>query len=159
MLILDMRRFRSILALCLVLVTTMLVSCGSPTPVAKGPLYSDIQLEQIQKSAADIQGLRDRLLELPPLIQANEWVDVGSFIHGPLGELRAKMARLARTLAPDAQTSALKAAKDVFGHLNTIDEAAQTRDITKALRNYNEALKDFDVFFSQLPGSLNSFVP
>jgi photosystem II protein PsbQ len=149
--VLDMRRFRSILALCLVLVTILLVSCGSPTSVAKGPLYTDVQLTQIQKSAVDIQELRDRLLELPPLIQANDWVDVGAFIHGPLGELRAKMARLSRALVPDAQISASKSAKDVFGHLNAIDEAAQTRDVQKALRNYNEALKDFDVFFSQIP--------
>jgi photosystem II protein PsbQ len=151
MTVLGMGRFRRIVTLCLVLVTTFLVSCGSPTPVAKGPLYSDLQLEQIQKSAADIQALRDSLLQLPPLIQANDWVNVSSFIHGPLGELRAKMARLARTLVPDAQASALKAAKDVFGHLNVIDEAAQTRDIPKALRNYNEALKDFDAFLSQIP--------
>ncbi len=149
--VLDMRRFRSILALCLVLVTTLLVSCGSPTPVAKGPLYSDLQLTQIQKSAADIQELRDRLIELPPMIQANKWVDVGTFIHGPLGELRAKMARLSRTLVPKAQDSAAKAAKDVFGHLNAIDEAAQAQDIQKALKNYNEALKDFDAFFNVIP--------
>jgi photosystem II protein PsbQ len=148
---LGMRRFRSILALCLVLITTLLVSCGSPTPVAKGPLYTDVQLEQIQKSTADIQELRDRLVELPPLIQAQEWVDVGSLIHGPLGELRAKMARLARTLVPDAQSSALKSAKDVFGHLNAIDEAAQSQDVQKALKNYNGALKDFETFFTLIP--------
>ncbi|HEY9643170.1 MAG TPA: photosystem II protein PsbQ [Coleofasciculaceae cyanobacterium] len=146
-----MRRFRSILTVCLILVTTLLVSCGSPTSVAKGPLYTDVQLEQIQKSVADIRELRDRLVELPPMIQAQDWVDVGSLIHGPLGELRAKMARLARTLAPDAQASASKSAKDVFGHLNAIDEAAQTRDIQKALRNYNEALKDFETFFNLIP--------
>ncbi|NJR65331.1 MAG: photosystem II protein PsbQ [Leptolyngbyaceae cyanobacterium CRU_2_3] len=146
-----MGRFRAILTWCLVLFTALLVSCGSPTSVAKGPLYTDTQLEQIQKSATDIRDLRDRLIELPPLIQSQDWVDVGSFIHGPLGELRARMARLSRTLAPDAQASALKSAKDVFGHLTAIDEAAQTRDIQKALKNYNEALKDFDAFFNLIP--------
>jgi photosystem II protein PsbQ len=131
--------------------TTLLVSCGSPTPVAKGPLYTDSQLEQIQKSVTEIRELRDRLVELPPMIQSQDWVDVSSLIHGPLGELRAKMARLARTLAPDAQASALESAKDVFGHLISIDEAAQSRDIQKALKNYNGTLKDFDTFFDQIP--------
>lgn len=148
---LDMRRFRSLVALCLVLMTTFLVSCGSAPPVAKGPLYSPTQLEQIRKSSAEVQELRDRLVELPPLVQQQEWIDVGNFIHGPLGELRTRMSRLSRSLVPEAQASAAKAAKDVFGHLNAIDEAAQKRDATKALKNYNEALKDFDAFFNLIP--------
>jgi photosystem II protein PsbQ len=146
-----MARYRSILAFLLVIVTTFLVSCGNPTPTAKGPLYTTTQLEQIQQSTDDIQSLRDRMLEIPPLVQKEDWVDVISFIHGPLGELRAKMSRLARSLTPKAQKPALDAARDVFEHLNEIDSAAQTRDPAKALKNYNEALKDFQTFFDLLP--------
>jgi photosystem II protein PsbQ len=131
--------------------TTFLVSCSSPTPVAKGPTYTPAQLEQIQRSAEGIQELRDRMLELPPLIQQQEWVDVGNFIHGPLGELRVRMSRLSRTLTPKAQAPALETAKNVFDHLIAIDEAAQKRDTNKALKNYNEALKDFDAFFNLIP--------
>ncbi|MBD3880297.1 photosystem II protein PsbQ [Phormidium tenue FACHB-886] len=144
-----MKRLRSVLVLCLVLMTTLLVSCGSPTAVK--PTYTATQLEQIQKNAEGVQELRDRLLELPPLIQKQEWIDVANFIHGPLGELRVRMSRLSRSLLPDAQQPALKSAKAVFGHIDAIDEAAQARDTNKALRNYNEALKDFDAFFSLLP--------
>ncbi|NJO80385.1 MAG: photosystem II protein PsbQ [Cyanobacteria bacterium RM1_2_2] len=146
-----MARYRSILAFFLVIITTFLVSCGNPTPTAKGPLYTTAQLEQIQQSAEDIQRLRDRMLEIPPLVQEENWVDVISFIHGPLGELRAKMSRLARSLTPKAQKTALDAARDVFEHLNAIDSAAQARDTAKALSNYNEALKDFQTFFDLLP--------
>jgi photosystem II protein PsbQ len=146
-----MARYRSILAFLLVIITTFLVSCGNPTPTAKGPLYTTAQLEQIQQSAQDIQRLRDRMLEIPPLVQQENWVDVISFIHGPLGELRAKMSRLARSLTPKAQKTALDAARDVFEHLNEIDSAAQARDAAKALSNYNEALKDFQTFFDLLP--------
>jgi photosystem II protein PsbQ len=146
---LGMKRLRSVLVLCLVLMATLLVSCGSPTAVK--PTYTATQLEQIQKSTEGLQELRDRMLELPPLIQKQEWIDVGNFIHGPLGELRARMSRLSRSLLPNAQAPALQTAKDVFGHINAIDEAAQARDTTKALKNYNEALKDFDAFFNLLP--------
>lgn len=146
-----MARYRSILAFLLVIITTFLVSCGNPTPTAKGPLYTSAQLEQIQQSAEGIQRLRDQMLEIPPLVQKENWVDVISFIHGPLGELRVKMSRLARNLTPKAQKPALDAARDVFEHLNEIDSAAQTRDTTKALKNYNEALKDFQTFFDLLP--------
>lgn len=146
-----MARYRSILAFILVIITTLLVSCGSPTPTVKGPLYTTTQLEQIQRAASDIEGLRERLQEVPPLIQAKEWNDVITFIHGPLGELREKMIRLARTLTPTSQQAAQKAAREVFEHLNEIDTAAQARDANKALLNYNEALKDFEAFFKLLP--------
>jgi photosystem II protein PsbQ len=147
----HMFRLRSILALALVAITVFLVSCGG-APVAKGPLYSNAQLQQIQSYAAGVDKLRDRLIELPPMIQAEDWVEVGSFIHGDLGELRARMSRLARTLAPEkTQTAALEAAKDVFGHLNELDEAAAARDTNKALKNYNAALQDFEVFLKYLP--------
>lgn len=146
-----MARYRSILAFILVIITTLLVSCGNPTPTAKGPLYSTAQLEQIQRYTKDIQTLREQMLELPPLIQQQEWTDVESFIHGPLGELRAKMSRLARSLTPKAQKGTLDAAQEVFEHLIAIDEAAQTRDTNKALRNYNQTLQAFEAFFQLIP--------
>jgi photosystem II protein PsbQ len=148
----HMFRFRSLLSLVLVAITVFLVSCGG-APVAKGPLYSNAQLQQIQTYAAGVNTLRDRLIELPPKIQAEDWVEVGSFLHGDLGELRARMSRLARTLAPKkAQTAALAAAQEVFEHLNAIDEAVLERDTSKALKNYNAAIQDFDVFLDYLPG-------
>lgn len=119
--------------------------------MAKGPLYSAAQLEQIQHYAEDVQVLRDRMLELPPLVQQQKWTDVESFIHGPLGELRVRMSRLARALVQKEQPKALAASKEVFEHLILLDEAAQARDATKAFRNYNEALRDFDAFLELIP--------
>jgi photosystem II protein PsbQ len=148
-----MFRFRSILALALAAITVFLVSC-SGAPVAKGPLYSDAQLEQIQVYKAGVDTLRDRLLELPAKVQAEDWTEVSSFIHGDLGELRTRMSGLARNLAPKkTQTAALAAAKDVFGHLNEIDEAATERNPSKALKNYNAALQDFEVYLKYLPSA------
>lgn len=146
-----MARFRSILAFVLVIITTLLVSCGGPTSTAKGPLYTSAQLEQIQHYTDEVQAFQAQMQALPPLIQQGEWNDVISFIHGPLGELRATMSRLSRSLTPKAQPEALKAAREVFEHLNGIDEAAQVRDVTKALRNYNDALRDFETFFQLVP--------
>jgi glucose-6-phosphate isomerase len=61
------------------------------------------------------------------------------------------MSRLARSLEPKAQKPALNAAKEVFEHLNAIDQAAQAGDETKALSNYSQALQDFDAFFQLIP--------
>jgi len=141
------------LALALAAITVFLVSC-SGAPVAKGPLYSDAQLEQIQAYTVGVNKLRDRLLELPAKVQAEDWTEVSSFIHGDLGELRTRMSGLARNLAPQkTQTAALAAAKDVFGHLNEIDEAATERNPSKALKNYNAVLQDFEVYLKYLPSA------
>lgn len=150
-----MRFHRAVLSLFLVAIAVFLVSCSNPTPVAKGPIYTTEQLEQIQRLAADVAELRDRLLELPELIQAQQWTDVKTFIHGPLGELRIQMSRLARNLEPKTQPAAQAAARNVFGHLNLIDEAADARDTQKAFLNYDEALKDFDSFLRYLPADIS----
>jgi hypothetical protein len=61
------------------------------------------------------------------------------------------MFRLARSLEPGVQQQAIQTAREVFGHLNEIDLAAQQRDSRLAYTNYNEALKDFDTFLTFLP--------
>lgn len=146
-----MRRFRSFLALILVGVTTLLVSCSSPDKIAVKPTYTTDQLEQIEQYSGDLEVFRDRLQEIPALVVAKRWNDVYTLIHGPLGELRVKMSTLSRTLLPSFQANARQSAQDVFGHLNAIDEAAQARDQQKALKNYNAVLEDFDAFLNLLP--------
>lgn len=146
-----MTRYRAVLSLVLVAIATFLFSCSSPSATVKGPTYSADQFAQIQQATETVENLRQRMLEIPPLVQQGRWVDVQTFIHGPLGELRFRMNNLARMLEPKVQKQALQTAKDVFGHLNLIDEATLTRDSRKALLNYNEALRDFEEFYKLLP--------
>lgn len=148
-----MTRFRSTLALILTLITAFLVSCSNPSVTPKAVSYTPAQVAQIQTYKSDISALRDRLPELATLIQNREWSDVRSFIHGPLGELRRKTSNLARTLAPSVQKPALEAAQNIFGHLEEIDEAAENSDYRQAIRNYAEAIKDFDAFFQFVPNA------
>jgi|SRR6478672_5195833 len=147
-----MARYRSILSLILAFVTVFIVSCSSPTAF-KPPTYTSAQLEKIQGYANDLGAVRDRLPELATLIQNRKWSDVESFIHGPLGELRVQMSTVARDLLPNAQSTALETAKNVFGHLNKLDQAAKDTSYEQAIRQYAEALKDFDAFFELLPKS------
>jgi photosystem II protein PsbQ len=149
-----MVRLRSILVMIVAIVASVFLICSNPAEAARSAkpyVYTPEQLEQIQRYTGDIEELRDRMLEIPTLIQQQRWIDVKTFIHGPLGELRVKMARLARSLDPKMQKTAQAAAKEVFEHLILIDEAADARDTTKAFRNYNEALKDLDAFFDLIP--------
>lgn len=145
-----MARHRSILGLILAFFAVFVVSCTNPT-VAKTPTYTPVKLEQIQTYANQVVAARDRMQELATLIENRDWNNVESFIHGPLGELRLNMSTLSRQLLPDAQKPALETARNVFGHLVRIDEYAQEGNYQQAIRNYAEALKDFDAFLDMVP--------
>lgn len=144
--------YRSILAGILALFTVVLVSCGSPQAKTP-PTYSAEQIAQIQTSASRLQGMRDRMGELEELIEAKNWPYVDMFIHGPLGTLREQTSRISRNLLPNDRTAAAETAKDLFGHLEAIDAAANADDYYQAVRNYNESLADFDAFLDLIPSS------
>lgn len=149
----PMVNFRSLIALILVLITTLMLSV-SPVEAAKvkKPLtYTSDQIQQLGEYTADLQTMRDRMPELGTLINKKDWIFARNFIHGPLGELRVKMANVSRTLLPDAQPGAQKLAKEVFDDLVTIDLAAQNRNFPLAIKKYAEALKGFDEFLGLVP--------
>jgi len=151
-----MRRYRSILALMLALVTTCLVSCGSPAATEPPPAYTAQQVEQIQRTVANLSELREKMPVLKTKIDDRDWVDVGTYIHGPLGSLRQKMSYMTRQLLPQDQKAASAAAEDLFEHLQQINTAAESRNYQLAITNYQEALIDFDRYLKLIPDSSNA---
>ncbi|MFB8791345.1 MAG: photosystem II protein PsbQ [Potamolinea sp.] len=144
------KSYRSILALVLAMVTTFLVSCSSPQ-VAKPPTYSAQQLEQIQRTASTLADLRDKMPTLQDKIFKKNWTDVGTYIHGPLGELRQKVSYLTRQLLPKDQKAVKEVAKDLFDSFEKLDVAATKGNYPVAVENYREALKDLDQFLQAVP--------
>lgn len=142
--------YRSLLAVMLAMVMTFLVSCSSPT-ATKPPTYTPEKVAQIQKFTTTVTELRDKLPVLDTAIQNGNWTEVGSFIHGPLGELRQKMSYITRELLPQEQKAAREAAKDLFTRLENIDLASSDGNYQKAVYNYRVALKDFDAFLQLIP--------
>jgi photosystem II protein PsbQ len=148
-----MKRYKSILASILAVVMVFLVSCGSPTPT-KPPAYTPETLEQISSYESKLLAFRDRMTELEGFIAAKDGVNVRSLIHGPLGSLRQDMSYVSRLLLlPAEQKTALAEARDIFRHLEAIDQAAEAQNYALARDNYAEALSDFDRFFTLLPNS------
>jgi len=140
---------RSIVAWMMALLVAFLASCGSPTPP---PTYSDAQLEKIEQYTSGIEALRDRMDELQSLIQKEEWVNVDTFIHGPLGDLRSKTSYLTQVLLlPKDKMPVLDAAKAVFEDLEDIDVAAEEANQKQALSEYKKAVSDFDTFLGLVP--------
>lgn len=147
-----MLRLRSLLAIALAAIATVLVGCSSPSSFKTTPTYTPEQISQIQLYSSRVQELRDRMPELATAITDRNWSDVQSFIHGPLGELRAQMARVSRNLLSPAQSQADELAKDLANHLVRIDEVAETQDSITAAREYQAALNDFDQFLQLVSG-------
>jgi photosystem II protein PsbQ len=149
-----MSKYRSIFAAILAVAVVVLLSFGGVAEakrVAKPPSYTSEQIAQIQEYASELSAIKDRLPELADLIQKQDWVFVRNFIHGPLGELRAKMAFASQNLLGEDQKQARAAAKTVVDNLVAIDQAAQAENYKLAIRNYAETVRDLDNFLSLLP--------
>jgi photosystem II protein PsbQ len=146
-------RFRTLLALVLVVMTTFLVSCSSAK--VQGPLYSDAQLTQIQSFVSTVQADLNRLQDnLPGMIEKSDWSDVRAYIHGPMGELGTRMSRLARSLAPSkVQKQALDLAHDVFDDLTALDTAAAEDNLRGVQQNFSAAIQDIEALINLAPAS------
>ncbi|MEB3829765.1 photosystem II protein PsbQ [Phormidium sp. CCY1219] len=147
-----MGRFRSILASILALVMVFVVSCA-PQQAAKPPVYSPSQLEIIAEYKGDLLSLRDRMSELEQLIVDRKWVDVETFIHGPLGDLRRDMSYVTRNLDDREQKTARRKSQALFSDLEAIDAAAAEADYSEAVEKYGEAIVDFDAFLDLIPSA------
>ncbi|PSB29640.1 photosystem II protein PsbQ [Stenomitos frigidus] len=145
-----MVKYRSAIAFILMLIAVTLVSF-SGVAEAKTLSYTTTQVEEIQTYTAEVVELRDRLPELATLVEKQNWTFVRNFIHGPLGELRTKMAYISRSLLPGDQVKARDRAKDTFKNLVAIDAAAEKGDYKAAVRSLDKAIKGLDSFLELVP--------
>lgn len=148
-----MKIFRPIISLCLVLVTTLLVSCSGATQAKVPTIYAPEKIEQLQEYLTPIVDARGRMGELQELINDENWVDTRTFIHGPLGALRQDMTILNRKLLEKDKTPSQQLSRELFSHLERIDAAAKERNSNLAKAQYNEAITDFDLYIDFIPHS------
>ncbi|MGK7915896.1 MAG: photosystem II protein PsbQ [Prochloraceae cyanobacterium] len=144
---------RSILPLILVLVTTLLVSCGSPGTAKVPPTYTSQQIEQIENFLVPVKEAREQIKRLESLIDQEDWIDTDNLIHGPLGSLRRDLRYLSDTLLPQDQKRAKQIAQDLFADIERLDAAAKNRSYKGAVQQYNQALRDFDSLLNLIPSS------
>jgi photosystem II protein PsbQ len=138
------------LGIVLAVIATCLVACGGPA--AKIPTtYTPEILQQVELYSPGVAELRDRFPELQGYIQKQDWVNVQSFIHGPMGELRARVNRLAATLLTKDKPQAQALAKELYVHLERLDEAAANGQQVITGQEYRNALDDFDSFLNLVP--------
>ena len=145
-----MKIFRPILSLILVLATTLLVSCGGPNASAP-PTYTPEKLQKISTYRIPLDVARQRIPELGQYIENEDWVNVDTFLHGPLGLIRRDLTYLSNALLPDEQKPALDVAKDIFKHIENIDAAVDEKNYRVAISQYKEMVSDLDSYSSLIP--------
>ena len=145
-----MTRLRSFLSILLAAIATFIVSCGGPS-TTQVPTYTATQLQQIQVFTSGVQALRDRFPELEDYIQNKKWVDIRAFIHGPMGELRVGLSRLANRLLPQDAPRAKALVDDLANHLERLDAAAAAYNQFESGEQYRLALDAFDAFLQLVP--------
>ena len=146
-----MIRLRSILSLILVLVATLLVSCGGPSANVAPSTYTAEKIEQIQLFVKPVATATTQMTRLENLIIDKNWVDTGTLIHGPMGSLRQDMLNVSRNLLPQDQKRANQLAKDFFNHLVQIDAAARDRNFDNAINQFDRASNDLNAFLDLIP--------
>lgn len=151
-----MARQRSIFSLILVLLSTFIISCGSPSAAVAPPTYTAAQIEKIQAYIPDIQTVRDRVGELETLIKKSDWIYVGNFIHGPITEAKLNLTFVIPNLLPQDQSAARQITKDFSNHLIKIDQAAKAGNTQLALSNYQAVVTDLDKFLQLVPKASSS---
>lgn len=151
-----MVRSRSILSLILAIVAVFLVSCGGPTATKLPQTYTPVQIEQIQEYLPDLVSLRNRMSEVPILIQRRDWIGVRNFIHGPLGELRLKMTYITRNLLPLQQKAARDVTRQLFDDLVKVEQAIEENNTQGAVRSYQATLADINKFLELVPQEAQS---
>ena len=145
-----MAKYRSILALVFcTLMAIVMVGCSGAA--AMKPTYTPDKIAEIQGYAKDLSELSNRLPELQTLIQKEDFIFARNFIHGPLGEIRVRMSRIANDLLPDEQKPARDLARQISNDLVEIDQASAVNNLKEAVRYYGETVKDLEAFNKLIP--------
>ena len=149
-----MRILRSLLSLMLVLVATVLVSCGGPT-ASVPQVYTPEKLQIIKTYRIPVDIAKEDIFSLSELISDEDWNNVKSVIHGPLGFLRRDLRYLSEALLPDDKAKSLELADDLFVRLEKLDAAAANKNYGNALTAYNKVIADYTAYVQIIPDTEN----
>ena len=95
-------------------------------------------------SAAKLQVLSDRFDRLEKYVYTQNWNDVGTYIHGPFGEIRRELRAIAGNLGKTQKETANDLANSLFKNFVKLDIAAKDKDAIAAEAAFKNALQDFE---------------
>ncbi|MEM8807220.1 MAG: photosystem II protein PsbQ [Cyanobacteria bacterium P01_G01_bin.38] len=147
-----MKWYRSIVSVILVAIAAFTVGCSSGK-MAQPEVYTPAKVAEIQIYSNRIAASQGRLLELANYIAEEDWTNVDNFIHGPLGELREQMGRMAYRLLPTDKTKALALADDIAADLERISAAADEFNYRTATQGFQSLQADLGALLDLVPAA------
>ncbi|TVQ59750.1 MAG: photosystem II protein PsbQ [Spirulina sp. DLM2.Bin59] len=146
-----MKPLRSLFMLLLVMVAVTLTACGGN--VAKAPpTYTPEKIAAIERAIAPVEEVHDRMPELGKYVATQDWNNVKSFLHGPLGGLRPALGYLdRRLLLKKDQAEATARADALFADIEQLDSAASEQVGTIAQEVYGKTVADFNAYLEFIP--------
>ncbi|MGD1849961.1 MAG: photosystem II protein PsbQ [Cyanophyceae cyanobacterium] len=145
-----MTRIRAWLMVLIGAIATFVVGCSGVDSAAEAAKAA-AQAANLEIYVPAVVELRDRFPEVEPAFANKKWRDIQTFVHGPLGELRQRMARVSRNLPDDQQKSAAKVTSDLLDSLLAMDEAAGRFNYVAAEQEYEKAIAALDAFLELVP--------
>ncbi|MEO1591552.1 MAG: photosystem II protein PsbQ [Cyanobacteria bacterium J06632_22] len=142
--------YRSLMAIVLVAIATLSVSCGGST-VQAPPTYTPEKIAQIQIYAGRLTKSQERLPELLSYIDKENWANIDNFIHGPLGELRTQMLRLSGQLLEAEKQQVVALADDIAADLEGMSVAVEEFNQSQAYATFDAFEGDFAALIDVIP--------
>ncbi len=125
----------------LVLVSTLFAPVLTQSAIAQSPSKAAVaRAVSVQR----LQVLSDRFDRLEKYVYTQDWNNVGTYIHGPFGEIRRELRMVASQLDRTQKETANDLADSLFKNFVKLDTAAKDRDPISAESAFKNALQDFE---------------
>ncbi|MCJ2542229.1 photosystem II protein PsbQ [Thermostichus vulcanus] len=124
-------------SLLLVLFVALGLWLGSPVQAASLP--------------PQVQELEQQVSQLQRLVDAEDWLEIRSYIHGPMGLTRKNLTGLAVTLPKEQKQEVIRLTKELGQSLEKLDFAAKGYDqpeVEAAQAKVKKALDRLEALFS-----------
>ena len=115
----QLRRMAIAALLCITLWTGLQVSAKADVP------------SQVTKLQSQVEILQD-------LVKGEEWLEIRSFIHGPMGQVRRQLFFISQKLPKSMQASLEDEIEAVSETLNVMDEAAENYSKNRLIKAQQE---------------------
>ena len=121
----QLRRLAIAIMLCITLWTGLQVAANAEVP------------SQVTKLQSQVETLQE-------YVDGREWLEIRSFIHGPMGQVRRQLFVISQKLPKDMQASLEDEIQAVSANLNVMDEAAENYSenrLVKAQKELSQAVE------------------
>ena len=107
-------------------------------------LWTGLQISANAEVPSQVTKLQSQVETLQEYVEGEEWLEIRSFIHGPMGQVRRQLFFISQKLPKSAQASLADEIEAVSETLNVMDEAAgnySKNRLVKAQKELTEAVE------------------